>query len=355
MDAPIYALEPIRSLNALARALDEPLELLSSLAIRADQLYRPVPQKKKNGEPRPTFEALEPLKHIQRKIVDRLLVRVTFPSYVHGGIRDKQSPRSIITNAAPHASAKQVVLMDIEDFYPSVRRELVRSIYSEFFSFSEDVSEMLTRLCCRNNSVPQGASPSSYLANLAFWDIEANVVQDFRSRQLVYTRFADDITISSSRYLSNTDTSHAVSKVTTMLARRGFKQKRAKFHVRKKGQPLFDSAGKTLPLTVTGLTISGAAPQVSKMERRRIRAMVGEYEQLVNIGLSARQIGKKYSVVRGHVGRLIATKHPDGLKLKRRLQVAHAIATSGVVPQALALNVDLMPVSQPLQAVELVG
>lgn len=171
MEAPLYPFKPIHSMKALSLALAEPVTLLNSLGKRSGNLYRHVPQKKKDGSTRDTYDAYEPLKPIQRKIVDRLLVRVRYPEYLHGGIKDQAHPRSIYSNAQVHGRAKTVVLQDIKDFFPSIKMAHVQQIFSGIFGFSDDVAEVLAMLTTRDGVVPQGASTSSYLANLVFWDV----------------------------------------------------------------------------------------------------------------------------------------------------------------------------------------
>jgi hypothetical protein len=325
MDSPSYPFKPIYSMSALARTLDEPVDLLVQLAQDADDLYRHVPQQKKNGSPRDTYDAFEPLKRVQRKIVDRLLSRVRFPYYVHGGIRDRENPRSIITNAAQHAGARFLVLMDIEDFYPSISQTLAKQVFSHCLKFSPEVSALLASLCCRQGAVPQGASTSGYVANLAFWDVEPALVEWLGGKGLSYSRFADDITISSAFTLSSADRSAVISRITSLLAAKGFRQKRSKLHLRKKGQSVL-SKGEAGALTVTGLTVHGSTPNVTKKERREIRAAVYEFEKLAEVGLSIREIQGKFDRAMGRVGRLIGTKHPDGVRLRERLRAAKKLA-----------------------------
>lgn len=325
MHSPSYPFNPIYSMSALARALDEPVELLLQLARDADGLYRYVPQIKKDGTARDTYDAFEPLKRVQRKIVDRLLSRVRFPYYVHGGIKDRETPRSIITNAAQHVGARFLVLMDIEDFYPSITQALAKQIFSHCLKFSAEVSEVLASLCCRCGTVPQGASTSGYVANLAFWDAEPALVEWLSGKGLSYSRFADDITVSSSTTLPAPDCSEVVSRITNLLAVKGFRQKRPKLHLRKKGQNVL-SKGVAAALTVTGLSVHGLAPSVTKKERREIRAAVHEFERLVEVGLSFRELQSKFDRAMGRVGRLTATKHPDGARLRERLRAAKRLA-----------------------------
>ncbi|MBK3929590.1 hypothetical protein GFL01_08295 [Pseudomonas stutzeri] len=236
MDFPSYPCSPIYSLNALSRLLGEPLDVLTRIALKSDSLYRHVPQRKKDGTPRPTYDAHEPLKKIQKKIASRILNRIIYPQYLHGGVKDLKSPRSIYTNCAPHLGKNLIILMDIENFYPSISREHVFSIFNKCLGFSSDVSLLLSTLLTRNNQVPQGACTSSHLANLVFWDLESTTFSYLEENEFTYTRFADDITISTDANKDKKQTGEAVSKVIAMLARKGCRLKRTKFHIRRRGQ-----------------------------------------------------------------------------------------------------------------------
>ena len=159
------------------------------------------------------------------------------------------------------------------------------------------------------------------MANLAFWDVEPALVEWLGGKGLSYSRFADDITISSAFTLSSADRSAVISRITNLLAAKGFRQKRSKLHLRKKGQSVL-SKGEAGALTVTGLTVHGSTPNVTKKERREIRAAVYEFEKLAEVGLSIREIQGKFDRAMGRVGRLIGTKHPDGVRLRERLRAA---------------------------------
>lgn len=325
MSSPLYPHNPIHSISALARALNEPAGLILQLSRNADDSYRYVPQRKKNGEVRDTYDANEPLKRVQRKIVDRILSKIRYPLYLHGGIKDKEHPRSIISNASQHSGASFLILMDIADFYPSISHEIVECIFNKCLRFSADVSATLAGICCRLGVIPQGASTSSYIANLVFWDTEPKLVESLQQQELTYSRFADDITISSATIIPEHGRTLIISTITKLLALKGLKQKRTKLHIRKKGQAILsDTIAK--PLTVTGLTVCGSTPQVSKKERRAIRAAVYEFERLVNLNLPFDEIRPKFNKAMGRVGRLVATKHPDGSALRARLRAAQKIA-----------------------------
>lgn len=327
MDAPLYPFKPIYSLKALSLTLGEPVELLESLAKRSSNLYRHVPQTKKDGTPRDTYDAYEPLKAIQRRIVDRLLSRVRFPTYLHGGIKDSVTPRSIYSNARIHGRARCVVLQDIKDFFPSIKTQHVHQLFVGLFGFSAKVAGVLALLTTRHGVVPQGASTSGYLANLVFWDIEPGLVAELNAQGFSYSRFADDITISSIKQFDPSAVTRIVSAVTNMLARKGCYQKRSKLHIRQRGQTVLSKNGFE-PLTVTGLTIVNATPGIAKAERKAIRAVVKQLEDKAAQGATWVQLEPFVRSAMGRVGRMIASGHPDGERLKQRL---HALKTQAHV------------------------
>lgn len=331
MDAPTYPFKPIHSMRALALALGESEQLLQRLAIRADRMYRHVPQEKKGkpGETRDTYDAHEPLKRVQRKLVDKILSKATFPRYLHGGIRDRKSPRSIHSNAAVHAGAKFIILQDIQNFYPSISREYVDALFRGLFGFGVRVAAMLSSICTREGSTPQGASTSGYIANLVFWDVEPKIVNGLISRGFQYSRFADDITISCGREPSSDELTNIISTITGMLAAKGCHQKRTKLHVRVRGQGIEVDDAKFQPITVTGLSVFNGSPGLTKLERKRIRSAVRELEVMGESASGWLELESMYHRAMGRVGRLLACGHPDGELFKARLNAvkqSHQIA-----------------------------
>ncbi len=261
--------------------------------------------------------------------MDRLLVRIAYPTYLHGGIRDRMTPRSIYSNARLHAGARAVILQDIKDFYPSITIRHVRDIFKGLMGFSEEVASVLADLTTRDGVVPQGASTSSYLANLVFWDIEPALVARLSAQGIQYSRFADDITISCARFQDSSELSRIVASVTQMLAAKGCYQKRSKMHFRKRGQTI-KGDGRWEPLTVTGLAVHNALPGIPKNERKAIRAAVKQLEEHASRGRPLGELEPKILSAMGRIGRLIACGHVEGQQLMQRVrEVKNAVqATS---------------------------
>ena len=324
MELAHYPCSPIYSIKALSLMLGEQTSDIERVALKSSGLYRSVPQLKKNGEPRETYDAYEPLKKIQKKIATRILNRISYPHYLHGGIRDKNSPRSIYSNSQVHLGNSFILLLDVENFYPSITSGHVKTIFKDFLGFSDKVSFLLSELLTKDGKVPQGACTSSHLANLAFWDVEPKIYSYLSELGFSYSRFADDITISSKHEADARTITNIVSKVVGMLASKGCKLKRSKFHVRRRGQSL-RLKDKTVPLTVTGLSIFNThRASITQADRNSIRSSVKKLEVLARSGCEWSILEKVYNKTMGQVGRLIACHHLEGARLKSRMRVIKA-------------------------------
>ncbi|EWG97933.1 reverse transcriptase family protein [Halomonas sp. BC04] len=306
---PTYPHNPIVDPELLARLLNTPLPKLEAIAETASASYRPVPQEKKDGSLRMTYDAYPDLKRVQHQIVQKILHKVRFPRYLHGGIKDTEFPRDHVSNAALHTGAAILILDDIADFYPSLDSKLVFTVWLRFFGFSPEVAELLTTLTTRKGSIPQGAKTSSYLANLAFWDREAQLVEDLKAMGLTYSRFVDDVTYSSRHRIPDSTIGEARAKVYRMLTSKGCRPKRSKSHVCRKGRKL----------EVTGLVTAGRTPAISKDERNRIRSAVRHLEKAVGREGMTPENRKAWDSAKGRVGRLVRLKHSEARKLAQRL------------------------------------
>lgn len=282
-----------------------PEKLLIKTALHADTLYRKAkPRKKPDGSIRQPFDALPPLKPIQRRIKDRILKRVGFPEYLTCSL----SGRDYRTNAAMHAGAKIVICEDVEGFFPSTKRERVRDIWLNFFCFSEDVANLLTNLTTKDGELPQGAITSSYLANLAFWNQEPRLQAKLAQREIVYSRYVDDITVSSKQSLTKDVQTVLIAQIYGMLKRHGYKAKRRKHETFTSGRSM-----------LTTKLMVNLKPALQPQERQNIRAAVHALEQRIASGERGSEIKTELNRVTSRVGRL-GTLHPTEAKsLKLRL------------------------------------
>ena len=202
MDKPRYLKKPIGSIDSLSKALSKDKKRLISLADEADSFYYLHEKREKpDGTFREIYAAKSELKVLQKSIHERLFSNVDFPYYLQGGIKDIIIPRSHIKAVKFHKNAKLLVSMDISNFFPSLTSEVVFDIWKRFFNFPAPVAQLLTKLTTFNGTLPQGASTSQDLANLAFWDRESDVVDKLQRNGFKYTRYVDDVTVSSTTYI----------------------------------------------------------------------------------------------------------------------------------------------------------
>jgi hypothetical protein len=271
-------------------------------------MYRVAKQEtKSDGSIRQTFDAYPQLKGIQTKIKQRILQRVTFPQYLHGSLPGC-SPR---TNATIHVGAKITFAEDISNFFPSASSDLVQRIWTDFFGFSEDVAQILTMLTTKAGGLPQGAVTSSYLANLAFWDYEPDLVADFIGRGLRYSRYVDDVTVSSRERISPDQKTYVVRQVYGMLLHHGFQPKRTKHEISTASQS--QRTTKLMHNKRVGLPV----PQ-----RQNIRAAVYMLEKRLAAGERGVEVIKELARVSTRVGRLGSFHKTEAIALKKRLDEA---------------------------------
>lgn len=321
--SPIYPFEPIHGLLSLSKALGVNQDILITYSQRADRLYRLAKQEKKaDGTLRQTFDAYPVLKSIQTRIQLRILKRVIYPAYLQGSLPGC-SPRS---NAAMHVGAKIAFAEDIANFFPSCRFNLIKNIWTGLMGFSDEVSEILTLLTTKDGGLPQGAVTSSFLSNLIFWNYEPRLVETLHARGLRYSRYVDDVSVSSKQRIQVKEQSQLVGEIYGMLLHHGFQPKRSKHEV--------FTAGKSMRTTKL---LSNRRTALPVEQRQNIRASVYLLEKRAACG-NLSDIRKELASVASRVGRLGSYHAKEGAALKKRINIVRQaldhLPTPAVSPKA---------------------
>ena len=177
--APKFSGSRVSSFSALSGLLGIEEAKLHELIEAPEQYYRLKERKKKpDGSVRDIYKVKEPLKHILKKVNRVFFHRCQFAKYLTGSLPGW----SYEENAAIHIAQGTVITIDATNFFPSISQEQVKEIWLNFFKFAEPVAEALSKLCCYKGFLAQGSPPSSYLANLLFFDIEPLIVKELTSR-----------------------------------------------------------------------------------------------------------------------------------------------------------------------------
>jgi retron-type reverse transcriptase len=146
---------------------------------------------KRTGGTRTILAPGAKLKHVQRRILRRVLGRLgTHPAamgFEHG--------ESIVSNARPHVGWDVVIKLDLQDFFTSTSAVRVRD-YFVAIGWQREAAELLTRLVTHDGSLPQGAPTSPRLSNLLNVRLDSRLEGLAQTRGMNYTRYADDITFS---------------------------------------------------------------------------------------------------------------------------------------------------------------
>jgi RNA-directed DNA polymerase len=115
---------------------------------------------------------------------------------VHGFVRG----RSIVTNAQIHVRRRFVLNIDLKDFFPSIHFGRVRGMFlAAPFRCTNEVATVLAGICCVDNTLPIGGPTSPVVANMVCLRLDSEIQRLARSTGSLYTRYADDITLSTNR------------------------------------------------------------------------------------------------------------------------------------------------------------
>jgi len=186
----------------------------------------------------------------------------------------------------------------------------VFDIWRNFFGFSEDVANILTILTTKDGELPQGAITSSYLANLTFWRLEPDIHELLATQDIRYSRYVDDITISSTKHLDAARKTSCIALIYGMLSKAGYRAKRRKHEITTSANQMF----------TTKLMVN-KKPSLTSKERANIRASVHQLEQKISMGLIEPSIAKLLNSVSGQVGKLSRFHPTEGNKLKLRIKL----------------------------------
>lgn len=189
------------------------------------KFYRSFSIQKRCGGERRIDEPLPSLREIQRWIYENVLLRVE-PSRAAKAFFPG---RTLAESARLHIGQGFVLKMDIQDFFPSISRRRVFGLFRTF-GYSSTVAGMLSRLCCLNEALPQGAPTSPAISNLILRRADKRILQFCRARGLRYSRYADDFSISGMEFFPG-----IVRFVRSVVEQEGFQINEAKTSVMRAG------------------------------------------------------------------------------------------------------------------------
>jgi len=105
---------------------------------------------------------------------------------------------SIYDNAYRHRCRSYVLNLDIENFFDQFNFGRVRGFFikDNRFSLNPNVATTIAQIACFDDKLPQGSPSSPHIANLCSTFFDLRMVRFLRPLKCRYSRYADDITIS---------------------------------------------------------------------------------------------------------------------------------------------------------------
>lgn len=168
-------------------------KLYKDILRKPNKHYSKYYLRKKTGKYRTINVPSNELKYLQKEIKGLILDKIETHQSVHGFKRE----RSIKTNAQIHLKSKEILSLDLKDFFPSIKFGRIYHIFNKVCGYSKKISFDFTRLLTLNNELPQGSPASPVLSNIVCFMLDIRLVEFCKVSGLIYTRYADDITISS--------------------------------------------------------------------------------------------------------------------------------------------------------------
>ena len=184
----------IKTKNDLLKVLNISEKKYDYLVYRKKNLYTSFNIKKKQGGFRKILSPCQELKKIQQGLNIILENNYIFnETVVQGFVKN----HSIKTNAIIHKDSNYIVNIDLKDFFDSIHFGRVQGMFMKSpFNFSNYIATNLAKITCYEKKLPQGAPTSPTISNIICYRMDRKLVHLCKKNNCRYTRYADDITIS---------------------------------------------------------------------------------------------------------------------------------------------------------------
>lgn len=174
--------------------------------LKPDTQYTCFDIPKKNGDTRTIYAPSKKLKSLQSNLSNLLLdcideinksneKKYTYKHALsHGFVREC----SIMTNAVMHLNQKNVLNIDLKNFFDSFNFGRVRGFFIKNNNFKLDphIATVIAQIACYQNKLPQGSPCSPVITNLITHSLDIKLASLASKHSCIYSRYADDMTFS---------------------------------------------------------------------------------------------------------------------------------------------------------------
>jgi len=204
---------------------------------------------------------------------------------VHGFV----TARGILSNARRHRRQRYVLNIDLLDFFPSIHFGRVRGLFiAQPYNLPPPVATVIATICCFHGLLPQGAPTSPIISNMICATMDSQLLRFAQSCRCIYTRYADDITFSTSMPTFPAALARPVPSeratvgpdLLDIIQRNGFRVNPGKVRLRTRSRRQ----------EVTGLTVN-QFPNVSRRYARQLRAILHAWRKFGHDAALAHHLG----------------------------------------------------------------
>lgn len=204
----LEALKKITTKPQLARLLGVKAQFLTHVLyiLKPATQYTSFTIPKKSGGTRTILAPSAHLKSLQSSLSNLLLncideinetnqKKYTYKHALsHGFVREC----SIMTNAVMHLNQKNVLNIDLKDFFDSFNFGRVRGFFikNNHFKLNPHIATVIAQIACYDNKLPQGSPCSPVITNLITHSLDIKLASLAKKYSCIYSRYADDMTFS---------------------------------------------------------------------------------------------------------------------------------------------------------------
>lgn len=240
--------------NHLSLLLGKDKVFLSRVINSSENFYRSFQIPKKKGGFRNIEAPHMSLLECQEWIYENILKKIATSPEAHGFSFGK----SIITNAKVHLNNEEFLKIDIKDFFPSIGMNKIIQVFKKL-GYTNYVSFYLASICCKDESLPQGAPTSPILSNIVCIAIDYRLKRLCQKFSINYSRYADDLAFSGTKIPFK-----FLTYIKEILEDYGFE-------INDKKTFYQASSKKVQKRILTGISISGSEIKIPREYKRELR------------------------------------------------------------------------------------
>lgn len=190
---------------------------------KRNNLYARYYIKKKNGGRREILQPSKELKALQYWLIRNIFNQFPISKYNSA----YQKGCSIRENAVCHQKSKYILHTDIVHFFESITRKSMisffernKDIVNKLQLSSEEINLILNLVLYKGEYLVVGSVASPMISNCVMYEFDMKLGELVEERNMKYTRYADDIVISSNNYIDSV----ILSEIDILLNKYEFKR-----------------------------------------------------------------------------------------------------------------------------------